>query len=490
MRLTASDFYSFQRPSRCELRLFLRAQGTEEAPPGPYQEVLRSLGERHERMHLESFEEVADLSSGSMEERETRTRQEVDNETPVIYQSVLRAEVSLGGTQCEIIGQPDFLLREEQGYVIRDCKISRRITERDHPEILRQLELYGWLYEQVFGCQPVRLEVFSGSGNIEPLDYDQGEAALAELAEILGFMQSESEPFSPVGWSKCQDCGYRPLCWPRAEEGRDVATVAGVDQGLVRGLRDEGVSSYDALLEQFDETTLGDFRRPYGNSLRKVGKNASVILQSARAMATGQEIILQTPAIPESPNYVMFDLEGLPPHLDETEKIYLWGMQVFGDEPSDFLPAVAGFGENGDQEGWNKFLENAEGIFSIYNDPPFVHWHHYEKTKLKMYVERFGDSDGVAERVNNNLLDLLPITRSSVALPIPSYSLKVIETYIGYERTQDEYGGEWAMAKYIEAIESADEALRDEVIGKILVYNREDLEATWAVLQWLKSKRA
>ncbi len=44
------------------------------------------------------------------------------------------------------------------------------------------------------------------------------------------------------------------------------------------------------------------------------------------------------------------------------------------------------------------------------------------------------------------------------------------------------------MAKYIEAIESEDERLRDEVIDKILVYNREDLEATWAVLEWLKSK--
>ncbi len=75
-------------------------------------------------------------------------------------------------------------------------------------------------------------------------------------------------------------------------------------------------------------------------------------------------------------------------------------------------------------------------------------------------------------------------------MPIPSYSLKVVESYIGFQRTQDEYGGQWAMAKYIEAVEFEDETLRDEVIDKILIYNREDLEATWAVLQWLKSKKA
>lgn len=44
------------------------------------------------------------------------------------------------------------------------------------------------------------------------------------------------------------------------------------------------------------------------------------------------------------------------------------------------------------------------------------------------------------------------------------------------------------MAKYIEATEMEDEARRREVIGQILLYNREDLEASWAVLRWLKEK--
>jgi predicted RecB family nuclease len=44
------------------------------------------------------------------------------------------------------------------------------------------------------------------------------------------------------------------------------------------------------------------------------------------------------------------------------------------------------------------------------------------------------------------------------------------------------------MAKYIEATETEDLTKRDEVMTQILKYNREDLEATWAVLKWLKSK--
>jgi predicted RecB family nuclease len=63
-----------------------------------------------------------------------------------------------------------------------------------------------------------------------------------------------------------------------------------------------------------------------------------------------------------------------------------------------------------------------------------------------------------------------------------------VEDYVGFKRTQDEFGGEWAMAKYIEAVELQDTNQRDKVMSEILTYNREDLEAMWVVLNWLKSK--
>ena len=39
------------------------------------------------------------------------------------------------------------------------------------------------------------------------------------------------------------------------------------------------------------------------------------------------------------------------------------------------------------------------------------------------------------------------------------------------------------MAQYIEAVETEDESKRQAIMDKILVYNKEDLEATWAVLE-------
>jgi predicted RecB family nuclease len=269
-----------------------------------------------------------------------------------------------------------------------------------------------------------------------------------------------------------------------------VALVAGVDKGLAIALRDIGVATYDELLTKFDEAALAAFSRPWGKGTQRVGTKAGSILRMARALATQSEMLLGAPAIPPSQNYVMFDLEGLPPQLDELEKVYLWGLRVYGEDPGKFRAATAGFGQHGDREGWEAFLKEAGAIFARYGDIPFIHWHHYERVRLDMYIEHHGDQNGVAARVRANLLDLLPIAQQSIALPLPSYSLKVFEKYLGFRRTQDEYGGNWAMAKYIEATETGDDAQRKGVMDQILLYNKEDLQATWAVLRWLQAKGA
>jgi uncharacterized protein len=485
--ITATDLLTYYRPSPCERRVYLRAHGEPEELPSPFDEVLQRLGIRHETSHLQTLGEFVDLSPVPLADRSRRTQEAAKSGAPVIYQGSLASSLSLGGVEHLVIGIPDFLIATSDGYVIRDSKISRRITENDHPEIIHQLQLYGLLFERTLGQAPAGLQVHSGTGEIVSVPYDGGAAVFAQLERVLGYKQSQAEPYSPVGWSKCGDCSFRGRCIGQAEAEHDVALVVGVDQNLARALRDVGVRTRSELLTQFDETTLADFKKPWGKGSQRVGKAAPKILLMARTMEQEKPQLLEPPRLPQCPNFVMFDLEGMPPHLDELDKVYLWGAQVFGEKPSGFLGTTAGLGLEGDRAGWEGFLAIARRLFEEYSDLPFVHWHHYERVRLDMYVARFGDPDGTATRVRQNLLDLLPITQHSVALPLPSYSLKVVEGYIGFKRTQEEYGGDWAMAKYIEATETEDEAKRAELINEIVRYNREDLEATWAVLRWLQT---
>lgn len=490
MQLTPSDLITYYRPSKCELRVFLRVKGMEEAPPSPYEETLRRLGEKHEKNHLATLEHVIDLSGIGVEERKARTLEQIRRRSPVIYQSSFEAQTRLNGVQCTIIGQPDFLILQDDSYLIRDSKISRRITEKDHPEIIYQLNLYGWLFAQNTGKAPLRLEVHNGVGDLVIVEYDGGRAALASLQEILQYKTAADSFYTPVGWSKCSGCPFYHRCWGKALETRDVAIIPEVDQGLARALHQEGITCIDDLLKRHDTDSLSQFPRPWGKGFQKVGKRAEKIILGGTALQTEDEILREPPEIPAHQNYVMFDLEGIPPQFDELEKIYLWGTQVFGESMGDYHGALAEFGAGGDQVGWGLFLKRASAIFAEFGDIPFVHWHIYERTYLDKYVERYGDTDGVAARVRANLFDLHAATTRSLVLPLPSYSLKVVEGYVGFKRTLEEGKGDWAMAKFVEATETEDERLRSEIMAQILTYNKEDLEATWAVFQWLASKRS
>lgn len=485
-RLVATDFFGLYRPSECGLRVWLRAQGEEEAPPGPYAGVLKRLGIEHERRHLTRFPNHLDLGALPITERAEATREAVEQGERVVYQGALRAETTLAGTAVEVVGVPDFLLPARDGYAIRDSKLARRIGAGRYPAVELQLATYGWLYEETLGGAPAALQVHCGSGEILDIPYEGGEEALAALERILTLRLAATEPRETVGWGKCSGCGFFQRCWPPAVERRSIGVLPGVDRNLIAELESRGVATIDQLLERFDADSLAEVERPWGKRMKKVGDGAGRILTSARALAEGRPIILKPPAIPAHPNYVMFDLEGLPPQLDELEKIYLWGLQVFGEDPSEFRAATAGFGPRGDRDGWEAFLAEAAAIFARHGDIPFVHWASYEKTKINLYLDRYGDRDGVAARVKRNLLDLLPITYESVALPLSSYSLKEVERLAGYERQLEESGGAWSMARYIEATETADEALRASIMDEILAYNREDLEATWAVMGWLR----
>ena len=489
MRLTASDIFNLYRPTLCALRVYLREQRVPEAEPGVFEEILQTLGQRHEQSHLATLGAHEDLSAVPPGQRVQRTLEAVRDHAPVIYQGELVCETTLDGNRVTVVGRPDFLILDGDAYLIRDSKLSRKVDEKHHVEIALQLQLYGWLFERTVGTPAKSLQVHAGGGDIADVPYDGGAAALAELARILTIKHLEAEPYEPLGWTKCSGgCGYYDRCWQQAEDRQDVSLVMDVDQGLARALNAAGVASAEQLLANLDAKGLSEFKRPWGKGEQKVGKKAEKILLYADVFCSGKERILGPADIPAHDNYVMVDLEGMPPYLDELEKIYLWGMQVYGRRPGGFVGVTAGFGADGDREGWASFLDAAKGVFDGYGDIPFVHWHHYERVHIEQYVDRYGDPDGIAARVLANLLDLLPITKNAIALPLPSYSLKVVEEYVGFKRTQDEYGGSWAMAQFILATETEDEGERNQRMGEILKYNEEDLAATWAVFEWLRDK--
>jgi predicted RecB family nuclease len=593
VHIRASDVYDYYYPSRCARRVALRARGEPETTTdSPFDKLLRDLGLRHERAHLAALSGVVDLSSltGNSKEREHRTLAAIGEGATAIYQPLFRTQVSLDGELCELVGEPDFLVNHPDGvgYVIRDSKLARKPTSGRHLAIPLQLQIYGLLYERAAGERPRELQIHAGAGDIVRVPYDGQAPVIEALSEHRRMRLASPDAYEPVGWTKCNGCGFHDRCWGEATASGDVALLTTVNQERARSLHARGIATIQALPDAIDDAAHFDFFWE-GKTESRIRGFVPGLRRSAEAFLSGKPVVIAAPDLPDADDCVMLDLEGLPPYLDDLEKIYLWGIKDYRGSSPRFLPALAGFGPEGDRAGWDQFLANCAALLAERPNLRFVHWGNYEQTKIRDYMERYGEKSsssriannpevsdpeashpevshpeashsdtsrpeadhsetshpqashseersdeesrtesapigdpapdlwlplagepstegeellspfpsfeaaklppapsGTAARILERLVDLLTVVKASVVLPLPSYGLKVVEQLVGFERQLTEYQGNLAMARYIEACETSDPATREEIMTEILTYNEEDLDATRAVMEWLR----
>jgi predicted RecB family nuclease len=477
--ITANDVHTLFRPSPCRRRVFLSANRPElAAPPTEYDRLLMREGREHEQAHLATFPQavrprypVGDLSAGC----ET-TRELVEGNMLVIYQGVLLAPTK------DIAGIPDFMLLSDEGWVIRDAKLARNLD--DHGEITLQLTLYADAFTDAFGFPPAALEVVLGDGTVTTVPFVEIAQVVAEISAL---QQAGDVPDEAVGWSKCSECGFKGFCWNEAEKACDPAIVVGVDQGLRGVLVRAGVDTYHKLAE-LDAGGLAETRKPRGDKLVRVGPSqAQGILRQARVVISGKhEMFAEPEHLPEGPR-VYFDIEADPHDELAANKVYLWGVLTDpgdGSQPT-YWGDIAAAGRDGDRSGWLQFLDHARGVIEQLGDIPFVHYSHYERTWMTKYISRWGDPDGVGEKVLESLWDMLPkAIQRALCLPIPSYGLKQVEQYAGFQRSQADYGGLWSVVRYREWLEAGTSDERERIADELLRYNREDCEAMQWVMEW------
>ncbi len=531
LTLSPSSVTRLSVPSKCERRTWLRYNSdVEPSPDGPFQVVLKKLGIAHERRVLAQLQEergeFVDLDSYDNPNALAETIEAVEAGRN-IYQGKFKCPFPDAPDEVMLQGLPDFLYLDDDGktWVIADAKLASAVYPRDgagqiarkkngEPKkidkgyIVFQLQLYGWLFEQLFDGASFRLLVFTKRG-VEEIEYDGGESSLAELRQIIEIKERKEEPWELFGNSKCGACGYGPVhCTEIALGEKNSGLIPELDggpSGLGTKLAAIGLNSYPAIHNQFDDDVEALRDSVPGSTGEGIARR---VLENIQAWTTGRPIrrknehgalVAMDQAVTEHDRYVMFDLEGIPPDLDrDYTTIYLWGMQVFGADGyrGEFEYALAQGSGDGDQAAWFDFLSKAKQLMDDNPGIPFVHWASYERDRITNdYLGQYGDDEHhTAQRVLDSLLDLYPITKKMVVVPLIGYSLKLVEglpeveEVSGFSRSKNEIGrGDDSVAGYIEAVETDDEERREELIESLLAYNQQDLEATWAVQQWLRS---
>jgi predicted RecB family nuclease len=417
-------------PEPCDLRLFLSTREKFSDDASPYTELLKSFRDRALSRQREQAGEFTDLLESK--DDEARIRSTIDAITsgiPVICNPLLHMQCRIAGVPVVVRSEIDFLVMQEGQYVVRQISPKQAIVQESESNLasFTQVRLFSWLLRNSLGVVPLRMEIISAKNEVIQVMPDDA-SVLRILHKALSAKYASNELYVPVGWSKCSGCGFNTRCWNKARSSNDIAQLPGLDQNLARTLKHEGIEDIATLLATFDEQSLSArSRRVSGRSLR-VGKQAREILAHAHAFERQEPFWLQQPVLPSSANYAILDFEGAPPHGDKPEILFLFGLKVFGTKPSAYDYSEGGYGLENESHAWGEFLKNTKTIFSTHGDDiPFIHWGHYERTMLKKYVDKLGDEDGIASKLLNNLIDLSILLQGSVALPIPSYSLKVVE---------------------------------------------------------------
>jgi predicted RecB family nuclease len=485
-----SDFYDLFQPSYCERRVWLTANRPDLAiTDADFIQLVQQKGIAAEEAHVQTIGpvETPEYPQLAFPAGFEETRKMIESETPIIYQGILI------GRDNHWMAIPDLLIfdKKTERYIVRDVKLTKNPDSR--PEIALGMGLCRVLAEEVLGYEPV-LEVVTGDGKLLSPYIAPDRKVITQGIKLVTELKSlAEEPFEISGWSKCKNCSFFDHCWGEAWESRHVCTMPGIEQGISSALWNNDIRTWETLLEKGCDIAEITFER--GSQTQRIGPiRASKILRQAHCLSNNTYKQITSLTLPNgySPGarpIVIFDVENNMPIFEELGlrvDVYLWGLLVVTAKGLKQELIVSPPSSKGDARGWHTFLSTMSKIFDRYGDIPVIHFSAHEKTKVSSYISRFGDTNSTGQRVLSNLWDLYRAIVNSVTLPVASYSLKQIEGFVGFKRSQEQYGGSWSIARYNNYLEATTKDEADIILNEIKTYNGEDLMSVYEVYKWIE----
>lgn len=470
--ITAQTLYTL---TRCERRLWLDTHDpAERREPSDFERELWDRARDHERWVRASVpgrigplwrpgEPLAPAAREALRLlRETRA--------PLDQPPLLSAD---GGR----VGVPDLLYWEDEGLVVCDAKIAESIEGK--AEIALQLSHCAQLLEESAGITPARLEIVSGRGERIPVPRVAPDvyARAVETARAL-MSPGVDEPTLLLSHSDCESCPYYERCWRRAEAECRIQVLPSVRRNLVPILESLGIHSMEDLAR----------REPESLMVKGLGRYGPTMVHDARAFLSGEPQWLSDPVLAAGRPCVWFDLESDPQDETHGTHVYLWGLGVEPEQGEAQAEWIQSRGDpDGDEDTWRRFLERAGEVLDLRPESCWVHYSVAERTCVKKYVERWGDVDGIAARLLEQMFDLHAAVVKCVRLPVRAYGIKHVAKHLGFQWSNPDSGSQWSVAQYRKARRARDHAERDRRLAEIARYNADDLWAMRAVWRWLEA---
>lgn len=459
----------------------------------PALDLLSTLGEEHERYHLERYSksglnvvviEQRAFTVGQLKRAEAQTVQAMRDGADVIYQGTF--------FDGRWTGRADFLIRVAgpnvlgaHSYEVVDAKLARHAKTR----ALLQVAIYSDQLARLQGRQPLNMRLILGDHIEQVFRVDDfisyARIALNRLETVLA---QSPLPTYPDKVHHCDICRWRDVCDQKRRDDDHLSLVAGIRRDQIRRLAAASIPTTTALAASTQEVEgIGH------SALDRIRIQAE--LQVA-AMRTGerQYALIQehTPglglgALPEpSGGDLFFDMEG-DPYVAEGGLEYLFGVTNLADGSRQYHSWWA-HDRAQEKIAFEEFVDFAMDRWQRDPDLHIYHYASYETEALKRLMGRQGTRENEIDRMLRGgvFVDLYQVLRQGVRISEEAYSLKNVERFYRPKRTESVLDAGSSIVEY--------ERWRREGDKKVLVeierYNQSDCESTAQLRDWLEDLRA
>jgi predicted RecB family nuclease len=471
----------------------------EQTPLNVLAEILIDKGNEHESSCLDDYEAMGKTiyevpgrnANESFEEWVRRVDNPLSKGFDVIYQMPFIHE--------GMRGIADFLIRvpnPEPGYSSYepvDAKLTRSTAKPGH---VLQLCFYAEAIAALEGAVPRSMHVWLGSGTTESLRVEEFLPYWRRLRrQLRALLDAEQATVvtRPKLCESCEFCEFQHHCEAQWRREDSLAYVANSREGEREALEASGVFTVAQLARRTEPVPdLRDEKR------ERLTRQAT--LQVRTRESPDAPPAFEFVELSEDPVYghgfelmpqpdagdVFFDFEGDPFWTPQHDLMFLAGL-LYQDATGEWVYDERWAHTLGEQQAMIKGL--IEFFVNRRELNPRMHVYHYnhtERSTIERLVRDAEDENLFASLVESGLfVDLFTVAKNTVRVGTESYGLKHLEHLVEYQRSAGIDQGAGAVVEYERWMRIRD----NSILRDIALYNRDDVEATKALRDWLVERR-
>ena len=362
------------------------------------------------------------------------------------------------------------------------------------------LVFLGRLLEAFQGQFPAYGLVLSTKGDCQQVSLDPLQPQLDDLLEEMAI--GLSQPHAPELISdrkRCSICCWRRPCNAHAAASGHLGDVSGVGAGRRRQLMQLHIPTI-AELAQSDPSWLGQALAQQGHPSQVNHHNAlaaALVLQAQSQQSqqaqrhpdsagrSGQNSL--TAQLGQAPGVLFYDIEADP----DARENYLHGFLIQARQdpgtPLDLTLDPTGVAtqhhpilclpQHGDRRCWQRIHR----LLRRFPGWPLLHYGETERIELHRLARRAGASAASREELQRRFVDVHNLVRQQWVLPLSSYGLKSVATWLGFRWRYPNAEGARAVLWWRHWRRHG----HRHDLQRILDYNQDDCRATRVVAAWL-----